>query len=158
MYPRAYLRGLRRLNIPGFLAPVDKDGFFRVNRSATAAAAQWFDAFDSSRATRLTLALGLSLALCAAFARTMSAGERMSLALALVTIGWVLVAAIFGEYGENSRFRYKVLWLGWTLAIAGYAAAFRWTTWGLEDAIDFFRTRRAASLAPAPTISTSSSE
>ena len=40
-------------------------------------------------------------------------------------MAWVAAVGICGDYGENYRFRYKVLWLSWAIAAVGYGAAIR---------------------------------
>jgi hypothetical protein len=132
-YPVTFFRGLAHKNVPAFLGPVDGDGFVAVNRKAIPAFADAFDAFDTSSRTRWFLAVGVILSLLRL--PSVSRAERLAIAFGFVAMTWVTVIGVVGEYGENYRFRYKVLWLAWALAVAGYAAtlgsAFHWVNDGI---------------------------
>jgi hypothetical protein len=119
-YPDTFLRGLAHENLPTFLGPVDGDGFVAENRKSIPALADAFDAFDTSSHTRWFLAVGLLLSLLRL--RVASRAERLPIAFGFVVMTWVGVIGIVGDHGENYRFRYKVLWLAWALAVAGYSA------------------------------------
>jgi hypothetical protein len=142
-YPRTYFRGLLKLSLPNFLLPVDQSGFFQPNRDFIATATARFDSFDHSDAAQLILAAGLALSLVAACARATARGDRMVLALAFLAFAWVTSVGLVGELGENNRFRYKVLWLAWAVAIAGHATAIR----SLRGA---FRSRRRVGVLGPP--------
>jgi hypothetical protein len=149
-YPRKYLRGVIELSLPTFFRPVDEGGFFLPNRNFIAAAAARFDGFDRSSAAHLILAAGLALSLAAAFARTSSRADRMVLAVAFLAFAWVTAVGLVGELGENNRFRYKVLWLAWAVAFAGYATAAR----SIRDAFQNWRRTNRQSVVVTPPPST----
>jgi hypothetical protein len=126
-YPKTYLRGLWTVSLPSFLRPVDDDYFFfRRNRSAIPELVGWFQRFEAAPLSRGWFALGLLLAAVAACASGTPRGMRIVLIPGLVIIAWVSTVGLIGEIGENNRFRYKILWLAWTLAVAGYGIAVSW--------------------------------
>ncbi len=124
-YPVTYLRALARTSVPLFFHPVDEDNFFRFNRVAIPEATRWADALDQGTASRVVLALGLLFSLVALFAPATPRAQRVVLAFAFLTMAWVFVLGVAGELGENSRFRYKALWLSWIVATSGSLAALR---------------------------------
>jgi len=119
-FPVAYLRGVLTQSLPAFFRHVDSDWYFERNREAILPVARAFDRVETRG--RAVVGLGLVLALWRAAARRSSRAERLVLAFALLAIVWVGVVGVLGEFGENYRFRYKVLWLTWVVAAAGYAA------------------------------------
>ncbi|HEY0465605.1 MAG TPA: hypothetical protein VGC79_15430 [Polyangiaceae bacterium] len=122
-YPVAYLRAIAERSVRVFFAPVDQDGYVMANRHKIVQVSQAFDALDQSGLAHWLLGVGLTLAaLCAPWA---SRGRRMVLALSLFAICWAGLVGIFGDFGENYRFRYEVLWFGWVIAAAGYFCAAR---------------------------------
>jgi hypothetical protein len=136
-YPRAYLAALRRVSLPNFLRPVDANGFLSPNREAIAELVKAFDAVDGSRSIDLVIVFGLALAIVASLSAATTNTERVVLSAALFCIAWVSVVGVAGELGENNRFRYKILWLSWIIASAGYSAAIR-------AAVSFWRNRALA--------------
>jgi hypothetical protein len=123
-YPATYLRGIWSDSVPAFFRPVDDDYyFFRRNRGAIPDAVAWFQRFEASNLARAWVGLGLLLAIVAACAPATPRPMRVVLVPALAVIAWVLAVGLIGEIGENNRFRYKILWLSWALAVAGYGAA-----------------------------------
>ncbi|MEI9951935.1 MAG: hypothetical protein WDO74_23870 [Pseudomonadota bacterium] len=124
-YPVTYLTGLYQQSLPFFLLPVDADGFLSPNREAIAKEVQVFDALDGSLAFDVVIGVGLGLALLASLDLVTARGERIVLSAGLLTVVWVISVGLVGELGENNRFRFKIVWLSWALAAAGYAAAAR---------------------------------
>ncbi|HYQ04124.1 MAG TPA: discoidin domain-containing protein [Polyangiaceae bacterium] len=122
-YPVTFLRGLINDSAPLFFSAVDADKFVAGNRSRIANLAAYADSVDQSLISRWLVGLGLLFA--AACTPIIARGSRTSWALAFLSIAWVVAVGIAGDHGENYRFRYKVLWLGWGLAAAGYANAIR---------------------------------
>jgi hypothetical protein len=145
-YPATYLRGLWNVSLPNFFRAVDDDfWFFRRNRGAIPAEAAAFDAFELSPLSRALFGLGLLLAVLSACASGTPRATRIVLLPSLLAILWVSTAGLVGEIGENNRFRYKVLWLIWALAVAGYAAGASW----VANAVAASRWRRRAAGSPA---------
>ncbi len=124
-YPVSYLAGLYTQSLYYFLRPVDADGFLSPNRDVIAKEVQVFDALDGSLTLDIVIGLGLALALLASLDLVTARGERIVLSVGLLTIVWVIAVGLVGELGENNRFRFKIVWLSWALAAAGYTAAVR---------------------------------
>jgi len=136
-YPRAYLAALLRVSLPNFLRPVDANGFLSPNREAIADFTKAFDAVDGSRNIDIVIVVGLALAVAASLGAGTRSAERVVLSAALLCIAWVTVVGVAGELGENNRFRFKILWLCWIIASAGYSFAVR-------AAVSFWRNRALA--------------
>jgi hypothetical protein len=143
VYPATYLRGLLTVALPSYFRPVDDDNFFFRNRVAVPRAAAGFAAFEASPVSRAVFAFGLLLALVAAVAPATPRPLRIVLVPSFVAIAWVSLVGLMGELGENNRFRYKVLWLVWVLAVAGYGLGLSY----LSHRIRMSRLRRAAARA-----------
>jgi hypothetical protein len=141
-YPVTYLRGLFTMSLPIFFHPVDEGGFFQPNRQTIARAAQRFDDFDVSELTHWFLGIGLLFSALASVSWATPRSERIVLALAFLTLAWVVFVGVVGELGENYRFRYKILWLAWALASAGYAVAIRRIARAVEGLVRSTSTRR----------------
>jgi hypothetical protein len=144
-YPLSYLRGLWKISLPLYFHPVDEDNFFSANRHPIARAARWFAAFDGAESTHWVLAVGLALAVIASLTPVVSRADRVVVAFAILAIAWITCAGVVGEIGENSRFRYKGLWLAWVIAVAGYAAAIRLAGRIFPDPMRALRRRERAS-------------
>jgi hypothetical protein len=124
-YPVTYLHGLRTVSLPNFLRPVNDDGFLSPNREAIPRSVKAFDAVDGSLTFDLVILIGLAMAFTASLGAGTPSTERIVLSAALFCIAWVSIVGVVGELGENNRFRYKILWLSWIIATAGYGAAIR---------------------------------
>jgi hypothetical protein len=122
-YPKTYLHGLITQAVPKYFLPVCDDWLLWRNRRRIAELTNEFNTFETSTKVWSWLALGLSLSLCAIFPRGTSRDQRMLLAAALLAIAWVTAVGIVGELGENNRFRFKIVWLTFSVASAGYAWA-----------------------------------
>ncbi len=120
-YPLEYARGLASTTLPRFFLPVTSDVYFERNRRAIHHAARGFDRLDGSAWARGLVAVGLLLALRRLVSRRCPTADRLVFALAFCAIVWVGVVGLIGESGENYRFRYKVLWLTWVVALGGFA-------------------------------------
>ena len=147
-YPVSYLRGLRTQSLPIFLRPVDQNGFLSPNREAIAKAVETFDAVDGSPAFDIAIVVGLGLAFLVSLSALSPRGERLVISAGLLTIVWVIAVGLVGELGENNRFRFKILWLSWAIAAAGYAAAARAAS---SFAVNVMLRRRERHAAPSPT-------
>jgi hypothetical protein len=144
IYPATYLRGLLTVALPSYFRPVDDDNFFLRNRVAVPRVAAWFARFEESPVSRAFFAFGLLLAAVTAMAPATPRPLRIVLVPSLVAILWVTLVGLMGELGENNRFRYKVLWLIWVLAVAGYGRGVAY----LSHQIRMSRSRHAASREP----------
>lgn len=130
-FPTIYLKGIAERSVRVFFSPIE-DGFVARNREHIAKAAGRFDEFDQAPSVRWLLAVGVALALLGM--PWAERARRLSLALCFTAIVWVVLVGIFGDYGENYRFRYKVLWLGWIVAVSGYFTAVRAATLAFHEA------------------------
>ena len=101
---------------------IDADDFLESNRTRIARVSRGFARFERSAWVRVLVAGGLALSCAALFRRRTPRATRLVLGFVWVTLAWVTVAGVFGEYGENARFRYNVVWLAWAASIAAYAA------------------------------------
>lgn len=146
-YPRAYLRALWERSVPLFYQPVDADAFFTTARAPIAKQAQRFDRVETGKPVRVAFAVGLLLALGWALRRATPRGERVVLVFALFTIAWVTAVGLVGEFGENHRFRYKIMWLGYAVAAAAHVATLRQLLHGLESALARRRARSVSASA-----------
>ena len=116
-FPRAYLEETRRLTVPLFFDSVTSYRDLRSNRRALGGLADAFDALDASIEVQACLAVGVLSWFLLAFRE-----QRLLACVALAGLSWVSSAGLFGEFGENYRFRYQILFLVWILSAAGYAA------------------------------------
>jgi len=143
-FPNAYLKGIVEKSVPVFFNPIE-DGFVALNRARIVKATETFDAFDQSKWAHWFLAIGVVLA--ALGVPWADRSRRVVLALCFLSIWWVVAVGIFGDFGENYRFRYKALWLGWVVAVSGYFAAGRLVLLALQEArhvqLAFQEARRA---------------
>jgi hypothetical protein len=135
-FPTVYLKGIAERSVSLFFSPIE-DGFVALNRARIAKAAQRFDDFDQSRRVRWLLGVGVALTVLGA--PWAEAARRRSLAVCFLAICWGLLAGIFGDYGENYRFRYDVLWLAWVVAVSGYFSATRGTMLAFQETRRAFR-------------------
>ncbi len=71
------------------------------------------------------MAFGFLFAFGLLVARGVLRSTRRLLAFSALVLSWVTIAGIFGEWGENYRFRYDIVWLAWMTALGGYVACLR---------------------------------
>jgi hypothetical protein len=121
-YPGAYLGGTLVTNVPRFFGRIDADDFVESNRARIERVSKRFARFERSAWERVLVAGGLALSFAALVRRRTPRAARLVLAFVWVTLAWVTVVGVFGEYGENHRFRYNIIWLGWAASIAAYGA------------------------------------
>lgn len=122
VYPGAYLRRTFVKTVPMFFDRVDADNFVEPNRRRIGWASDGFARLEGAWWFRVLVGGGLALAGAKLFSRKTPRSLRVVLAFAGFTLVWVTLVGIFGEFGENYRFRYDIVWLSWAVAIAGYAA------------------------------------
>jgi len=121
-FPLVYLKGVAQSSVRVFFNPVE-DGFVSGNQRHIFQLAQAFDELEGSSRGHWLLGIGIAFAVFAM--PWLERRRRLVLAFCLLAICWVVLVGTFADYGENYRFRYKVLWLGWAVAVSGYFMAAR---------------------------------
>jgi hypothetical protein len=115
-YPEVYAKSLA-WTWGRFFDPVTDDYFLKLNRFRIKKLVVPSERFDEAPATRGVLALALFYGLLTIRRRNLH--ERVFLVFAVGTILWVTAIGVLFEYGENNRFRYQILGLGWILVAYG---------------------------------------
>lgn len=113
-FPHFYGKAIRWTSARYF-DPVTDDDFLAPNRFPLRRAVARFERLEGSAFFRGVGAAVFLAALVLLFRRSATVADRLLLAFAVGTVVWISTLGILVEFGENNRFRFSTIALGWIL-------------------------------------------